>query len=796
MSSMPPLAATDALRSVHTSNLPALFAELQVSLVVSTYQAGKVILVRNDEGGCSTPTSAPSASPWGSPPIGARLTIGGTNTVWYYRNMPAVAAKLEPAGKHDACYLPRRIHVTGDIDIHEIAWIANDELWLVNTRFGCLCTLDADHSFYPRWRPPFLSRPRARGPLPPERARHGRRPAQYVTALGETDTPGGWRANKAQRRAPDGHRDQRGPDARACRCRTRRAGTRASCGCWSPARAASPSSIPSAARGGRWRRCPASPAAWTSTARWPSSACRRSARPPSSAASRSSSGCGSAPVAFGSCTSRRARRWVFCASRRGCRRSSRCRCCRGSGFPELLEWNDERLAHSYVLPDEALALVKLPSPEELARSPAFHFQHGTKSYHEGKLAEAIAAYRECLRLGSGLSQCPLQPGRGPRGCRGIRGGDGLSPTGVEAEPERPETYNSLGYLTNRQHRPEEAIAALRARHRITTRLCPGALQPGHDAPSARRLPAGSLRVRMALADGPVHALRLPPSQMGRAPHPRSDPVDPYRARRRRCHSIRALSNARGRALPEIDPGVPGRPDAAVFDDPRHRRAARGRHHPGLGVRHLLSLAEPAAGLRHDLGNHPEPRALPRHRDGAQAQDAIDIAGRDPTRRIGIVWAGSPTYRNDRHRSIARLRSPADPAAPGHRFLQPAEGRALPGPPGLPPDCAVQDLEPSLADFGDTALAIDALDLLITVDTAVAHLAGALGKPVWTLLSEVPDWRWGLTAQTTPWYPSMRLFRQDRGGDWAAVIERISEALAGMLNTWPIDDVPAPSPHRS
>ena len=65
----------------------------------------------------------------------ARLTIGGTNTVWYYRNMPAVAPKLEPAGKHDACYLPRRIHVTGDIDIHELAWAAGDELWLVNTRF-------------------------------------------------------------------------------------------------------------------------------------------------------------------------------------------------------------------------------------------------------------------------------------------------------------------------------------------------------------------------------------------------------------------------------------------------------------------------------------------------------------------------------------------------------------------------------------------------------------------------------------------------------------------------------------
>jgi len=111
--------------------------------------------------------------------------------------MPAVARKMEPAGKHDAAYLPRRVHVTGDIDIHEMAWAGDGQLWLVNTRFGCLCTLDADHSFHPRWRPPHLSA------LAPEDRCHlnglamldGR--PQFVTLLGETDTPGGWRANKA-----------------------------------------------------------------------------------------------------------------------------------------------------------------------------------------------------------------------------------------------------------------------------------------------------------------------------------------------------------------------------------------------------------------------------------------------------------------------------------------------------------------------------------------------------------------------------------------------------------------------
>jgi ADP-heptose:LPS heptosyltransferase len=95
---------------------------------------------------------------------------------------------------------------------------------------------------------------------------------------------------------------------------------------------------------------------------------------------------------------------------------------------------------------------------------------------------------------------------------------------------------------------------------------------------------------------------------------------------------------------------------------------------------------------------------------------------------------------------------------------------------LAADLRVQDLDPALHDYGDTALVIDQLDLVITVDTSVAHLAGALGKPVWTLLSYVPDWRWMLEGETTPWYPTMRLFRQTRPGGWAEVMGQVAQAL--------------------
>lgn len=206
-----------ALRSVYTSSLAALLDQLNLSLLVTTYQAGKVILVRYDGAPGSTGgqqnghTGAVNThfrafeKPMGLAAQGQRLAVGGKKTVWELRNMPAVARKLARAqgapasgrDKHDACYLPRRIHITGDIDIHEMAFAADGELWIVNTRFGCLCTLDAEHSFHPRWRPGFISAyaPEDRCHLNGLALVDGR--PKYVTALGETDTQGGWRANKA-----------------------------------------------------------------------------------------------------------------------------------------------------------------------------------------------------------------------------------------------------------------------------------------------------------------------------------------------------------------------------------------------------------------------------------------------------------------------------------------------------------------------------------------------------------------------------------------------------------------------
>ena len=89
---------------------------------------------------------------------------------------------------------------------------------------------------------------------------------------------------------------------------------------------------------------------------------------------------------------------------------------------------------------------------------------------------------------------------------------------------------------------------------------------------------------------------------------------------------------------------------------------------------------------------------------------------------------------------------------------------------------IADWGPYLDGFGDTAAAMEAIDLVITVDSAMAHLAGALGRPVWLMLKYAPDWRWAAAGDTTPWYPTLRLFRQQEPGDWSGVVDRVAQAL--------------------
>jgi tetratricopeptide (TPR) repeat protein len=150
---------------------------------------------------------------------------------------------------------------------------------------------------------------------------------------------------------------------------------------------------------------------------------------------------------------------------------------------------------------------------------------------------------------------------------------------------------------------------------------------------------------------------------------------------------------------------------------------------------------------------------------------------DRRRRIGLVWAGSPTHKCDPARSLSpsSLLSPLSDVK-NSRFFSLQKGPAAAQPNLLPANIALTDWTSDLIDFADTAALIASLDLVITVDTAVAHLAGAMGKPVWVMLPFILDWRWLMNRTDSPWYPTMRLFRQRKPGDWTSVIEKVVEEL--------------------
>ncbi|NLE37881.1 MAG: TIGR03032 family protein [Pirellulaceae bacterium] len=182
----------------HSSDLAELLDSLKATLLISTYQAGKLVLI----GSCQHRLVLSFHNfdrPMGVAidDAGETMAVAAKDKVWFLRNVRDVAPRIEPAGTHEACWLTRSARLTGEIQAHEMAF-ADGELWIVNTLFSCLCTLSANYSFVPRWRPPFVTA------LAPEDRCHlnglamaGEKP-KYATAMAESDSPQGWRPKKAE----------------------------------------------------------------------------------------------------------------------------------------------------------------------------------------------------------------------------------------------------------------------------------------------------------------------------------------------------------------------------------------------------------------------------------------------------------------------------------------------------------------------------------------------------------------------------------------------------------------------
>lgn len=150
----------------------------------------------------------------------------------------------------------------------------------------------------------------------------------------------------------------------------------------------------------------------------------------------------------------------------------------------------------------------------------------------------------------------------------------------------------------------------------------------------------------------------------------------------------------------------------------------------------------------------------------------------PRPLVGLVWAGRPTHANDRQRSMG-LSELAPLAQQGITFLSLQKGPASAEAAHPPPGMALLSLSEEIADFEDTAAILSLIDVLVSVDSSPVHLAGALGRPAWVMLPFVADWRWLLQREDTPWYPSLRLFRQQSRGGWGTVLQSVRAELGRL-----------------
>jgi hypothetical protein len=148
------------------------------------------------------------------------------------------------------------------------------------------------------------------------------------------------------------------------------------------------------------------------------------------------------------------------------------------------------------------------------------------------------------------------------------------------------------------------------------------------------------------------------------------------------------------------------------------------------------------------------------------------------KRVGFMWSGNVTFKGNYNRATGLERFLTGFTLPGVQLFSFQKG--VPAPElRTHPDAPVIDLGPHLRDFADTAAAVAAMDVIVMTDSALAHLAGALGKPVWLLLGDAPSWLWFAGRPDSPWYDSITIFRQKAPGDWAAVFDAATARLMAM-----------------
>jgi tetratricopeptide (TPR) repeat protein len=419
-------------------------------------------------------------------------------------------------------------------------------------------------------------------------------------------------------------------------------------------------------------------------------------------------------------------------------------------------------------PAEALAVASsCPSG-----SADIAFLQGTALNALGRPAEAVVMLEQAVALDPANAAAVLNLGNGCADLDRLEEAEAYCRRAIELAPELAEAHASLGFLLTSCGRLDEAIAACEA----AIALRPDFTQ-AHWNQAVAALLAGNFELGFRKYEWRKRHDRFRHDFID-LPGPQWDGSNPE-GRTILVHAEQGLGDTIqfARYLPLI--------------------AARGGHPVLVCEQKLIPLLADMPGVVIMPKAAPLPRcdcwidqmSLPRA--FATRVNTIPSAngylGANPTRvaywrdslpagpRVGIAWAGNAAHNNDRRRSLPDTDLARVLATPGIVFVSLQVGPRS-------ADSPLEDISPHLVDFAETAALIAALDLVLTVDTAVAHVAGAIGKRTWVMLPHAPDWRWLLGRDDTPWYSSLHLFRQPAAGDWAAVTAAVATSIAAWRDT--------------
>ena len=754
----------EVFASQHTMSFAEFLRQAGVSLAVSTYQAGQLVLVRPRDEGVNTHFVA-MQRPMGIAVQGAdKLTVGDAHQIEFYRNMPAVGLKIEQ-GQYDAAYLHRARHVTGDIDIHEMAYDADDQLWLINTRMSCLCTLAPDASVVPRWKPPFITHYDLldRCHLNGLGMRDGR--PRYVSLLGCTDEPGGWRNNKTHggqildltdnALIVDGLCMPHSPRWYRDRLWFLSSG-QGRLECLQPdGSIQTVAEVPGFARGlaffGRYALVGLSQVRETAVF---------AGLPLTERVTERQCGVTLIDIEDGRVVGFLHFigdvREIFDVQILPCR------------MPTLVEAGSLLLGSSYELPDAALALVAPPDPVQDQIAEA------ARAHAGGQFDDAEAKYRAALRANPAHRQARFQLGLCLVDARKWEAANEVLSDLVAQQADNAEAWNSLGIACSHRLDHEQALAHFERALAIDSQFPLAHFNRGLVLLKLGRHAEGW--------DGYERRWQLPQFTPFRCPQPqwRGEDISDQRLL---VHSEqgngdhiqfwRYLKHARARCRELIYVGPEKlRELAAGIEGVDESRA------PGAIASDRFDLFVPLMSLPPLLGM-PDPA-------GSMVDAYVRVPAHLQVRRlarglrVGLVWSGIGTHAFDHQRSIPHELLEPLLSVKGidfYSFQYPLSGPAI----EWLARVGATNLEPEIEDYSRFAAFVDQMDLLVSVDTAAAHLAGALATPVWILLAEDADWRWGLQRETSDWYPTARLFRQSAAGDWSAVIDRVREALESLTS---------------